>query len=53
MGFKTWLYHDDHEAQIFDSDAVPELKKQGWRDSPAKLPATTVETIAKDKPKVK
>ena len=39
MGYRTWMYHNDHEAKIFDSDAVPELEKQGWRDSPSKVKA--------------
>jgi hypothetical protein len=47
MGYLTWMYHDEHEARIFDSEEVPELFKQGWRDSPAKLPVK--KTGGKDK----
>lgn len=37
MGNPVWLYHNQHGASIFDSDEIPELEKQGWRDSPKKL----------------
>jgi len=49
MGTNTWMYHDEHGGKIVDSDDVPMLEKEGWRDSPAKLPVVAVD----DKPKKK
>lgn len=44
---QTWLYHSKHDAKIIDTDIddLEDLWKQGWRDSPAKLP------VAADVPK--
>lgn len=35
---KSWRYHPDHEAEIFDDSELEELEKQGWVDTPDKFP---------------
>jgi hypothetical protein len=35
MGVPTFRYHPEHGADIFDSDLIPALEKQGWKDTPA------------------
>lgn len=40
MSHKVWLYHDIHEPDIFDSDEIEDLGKEGWRDAPGKVDST-------------
>ena len=37
---KSWLYHKDFDAKIFDDSEVEELEKNGWVDTPDKLTET-------------
>lgn len=34
MGEPTFRYHPEHGADIFDSDLLLLLEKQGWKDTP-------------------
>jgi chromosome segregation ATPase len=42
--FRQYLYHDDFEARIFESqEAVDKALKDGWVDTPAKLKPSKAE----------
>lgn len=43
--FRQFLYHEDFEARIFESqEAVDKALKDGWVDTPAKLKPKKIET---------
>jgi len=39
---KHWMYHDEHDPQIFETSQLKAAEKKGWVDTPAKL------TVEKD-----
>ena len=53
MGYRTWVYHKEHDAKIVDSEEVPALMDEGWRNHQDKAdkakPITAAERKKRDK----
>lgn len=52
MSDRTYMYHDEHGAKIFNDDELEGLEAEGWVDTPAKLKDAKEEAVSETTEKI-